>query len=216
MLKLLRMRATTAAFVFAASVVNAPSGDANAAQAGEKGGRIGTHAGAPRVSRDERIRGLEVQGRTVLAYISFGQVCGWGSSGRLDKGSAEKEYAGLDCEIKSYAISDVQMTRLGRDAALLTHKLTIDGTCGGQKNPPASWAATVYVREGDQWKAAFHAEAAIVDPAVLTAKPAGNQENCYAKQNGPRIKMLEPMICCFGKRRFGRPGRITMPRDSLP
>ena len=96
---------------------------------------------------------------------------GWGSSGRLDKASATKAYTGADCEIKGYALSDAQMTPLGPDAALITHKVTVDGICGGQKRPSASWAAAVYVRDGNKWKAVFHAAAPIVDPAALPAKP---------------------------------------------
>ena len=97
---------------------------------------------------------------------------GWGSSGRLDKASAAKEYTGADCTIARIAISGAQMTPLGRDAALITHKTIVDGTCGGEKIPHDRWAASVYVRDGDQWKAAFHAEAAIVDPKA-PMKPAG-------------------------------------------
>ena len=65
------------------------------------------------------------------------------------------------------------MTALSEDAALITHKITVDGSCGGRKNPPASWAATAYVRDGSQWKAAFHAEAAITNPAAHPVKPLG-------------------------------------------
>lgn len=105
---------------------------------------------------------------------------GWGPSGRLDKASATKEYTGADCEIKSYAIFNAQMTVLGPNAALITHKTTVDGTCSGQPSPPNSWVASVYVRESNQWKAAFHAEAAIVNPAAPMVKPvaakAGSQE----------------------------------------
>jgi hypothetical protein len=32
---------------------------------------------------------------------------GWGSAGRLNKASATTQYSGADCEIKSYAFSDV-------------------------------------------------------------------------------------------------------------
>jgi len=104
---------------------------------------------------------------------------GWGSAGRLDKSSASKEYTGVGCDIESFAISDAQMTPLGHDAALITHKVTVDGSCANQKLPPNSWAATAYVRDGNQWKAAFHAEAAIVDPAAPTkpvAKNAGGEQ----------------------------------------
>jgi hypothetical protein len=89
---------------------------------------------------------------------------GYGLSGRLDKASATKQYAGADCEIKSYALSDEQMQPVGNDAAVITHKTTVDGTCNGQKLSPSSWVATVYVRDGDRWKGAFHAEAPVVDP----------------------------------------------------
>lgn len=100
---------------------------------------------------------------------------GYGSYGKLDKASATKEYTGADCEIKNYVLSDEQMTPLGTDAALLTHKTTVDGTCGGQTVPAVSWAAGVYVRDGDKWQGAFHAEAPVVDPKAAPAKPVSGK-----------------------------------------
>ncbi|MEO8042968.1 MAG: nuclear transport factor 2 family protein [Acidobacteriota bacterium] len=104
---------------------------------------------------------------------------GYGSTGKLDRAAAIKEYSGADCDIKSYTHSDEQMTPLGTDAALLTYKVAVDGTCGGHKVPANSWAAGVYVREGDKWKGAFHAESPIPDSnakpdqaAASTTKPA--------------------------------------------
>ena len=96
---------------------------------------------------------------------------GWGASGRLDKVSAKEEYTGADCEIKSYALSDEQVSPRGKQAALITYKATVDGTCGGQKIPANSWSAGVYVRDGGQWKAAFHAQSAVVDPKAPPVKP---------------------------------------------
>jgi hypothetical protein len=101
---------------------------------------------------------------------------GWSSSGRLDKASATKEYTGAECTIKSYALSDEQIQPLANDAALITHKTTVDGRCNGQEVPPSSWVATVYVRDGDRWRAAFHAEAAVVDPKAAAAKPVDVNE----------------------------------------
>ena len=82
MLKLLRMRATTAAFVFAASVVNALSGDANAAQAGEKAA----------ASEPTQVRLVSLETNAYEAwkskdaqfwqYISFRQVCRLGFLGQ--------------------------------------------------------------------------------------------------------------------------------------
>jgi Domain of unknown function (DUF4440) len=100
---------------------------------------------------------------------------GYGPSGKLDKASATKGYTGAACAITSYALSDEQMKPLGNGAALLTHKLIVDGTCGGQKVPTVSWTASVYVREGDTWRAAFHAEAPVVDPKSASSGPAAQQ-----------------------------------------
>jgi hypothetical protein len=97
---------------------------------------------------------------------------GWGDTGRLDKAAAIRGHAGSDCAIASYALSNPQMTVLGPDAALITYKATVDGTCGGHKVPHSSWVATAYVREGSQWRATFHAEDAIVDPAAPMKPPA--------------------------------------------
>jgi ketosteroid isomerase-like protein len=101
---------------------------------------------------------------------------GWGSSGRLDKASATREYTGADCEITRYALSDEQVNPLSSDAALITHKTTVDGTCGGQKVPSNSWVASVYVRDGGKWKAVFHAEAPVVDPKAAPANPVDVKE----------------------------------------
>jgi hypothetical protein len=111
---------------------------------------------------------------------------GFGASGKLDKAAAIKEYSGADCDVKSYALSDEQMNPLGPDAALITYKVAVDGTCGGQKLAGSSWAAGVYVREGDKWKGAFHAETPIADPnakppAPAAAKPAGTTAASGAK-----------------------------------
>lgn len=98
---------------------------------------------------------------------------GYGSFGKLDKASATREYTGLECAIRSYALSDEQMKPLGNNATLITYKATVDGTCGGQAVPTSSWAATVYVRDGDMWKGAFHAQAPVVDPTETAAAPVG-------------------------------------------
>jgi hypothetical protein len=91
----------------------------------------------------------------------------WGSSGRIDKPGAIREWSGTNCRIDSYQISDSQVSRLTPEAAVITHKTTVDGSCRGNRLSNASWTATAYVLEGAQWKAVFRAGSAIVDPAKL-------------------------------------------------
>ena len=101
---------------------------------------------------------------------------GYGSSGKLDKASAIKEYAGANCNITSYALSDEQLKTIGTDAALVTYATTIDGICDGQKLPPHSRKASIYVHDSGRWKLVFHAEDAILDPKAALAKPAEEKE----------------------------------------
>ncbi len=94
-----------------------------------------------------------------------------GSSGRTDKAAMIKSYATQKCDIKSYSLSDDKMQMAGPDVAILTYKGTQDATCDGKKSPANVWSASVYIREGDKWLAAFYAEAPIVDPKAAPAKP---------------------------------------------
>jgi len=185
MVTLWRMRVTTAAFVFAAAAANVRAGDADAAKAVETAASEGpTEAVLLSLETSAYEAWKSKDARFWETFLSD-KFVGWGSLGRLDKSSATTEYTGADCEIESYAISDLQMTPLGEDAALITHKITVNGTCGGQKNPRGSWAATVYVRDGNQWKAAFHAQAAIIDPAAVPVKPLAKNAGSEQKQTKP-------------------------------
>lgn len=96
----------------------------------------------------------------------------WGPSGRIDKAAAERELSGGNCNVVSYQISDPQVSRLTPEAAVITHKTTVDGSCGGTPLPHTSWTATAYVREGTRWKAAFRAGSAVVEPSKLARRDA--------------------------------------------
>ena len=95
-----------------------------------------------------------------------------GPTGRTDKAAMIKSYTTQKCEIKSYSLSDDKMQMAGPDVAILTFKAAQDATCDGKKSPANVWSASVYVREGDKWKAAFYAEAPVIDPKAAPAKPA--------------------------------------------
>ena len=102
----------------------------------------------------------------------------WGLSGRIDKAAAIREWSGTNCKIVSYQISDSQLSRLTPEAAIITHKTIVDGSCGGNRLPNASWTATAYALEGARWKAVFRAGSAIVNPASA-------QANCGHDRGGP-------------------------------
>jgi hypothetical protein len=141
--------------------------NAQASEAG--GGRDGTTDLTRALSGIEEESYRAWQSRDTKFWYTFlsEKFVSWGSSGRIDKAAAIREWSGTNCKIVSYQLSDLQVSRLTTEAAVITHKTTVDGSCGGNRFPNASWTATAYVLEGARWKAVFRAGSAIVDPAKL-------------------------------------------------
>jgi hypothetical protein len=164
---------TAAALVLAACAGSALANDANSAEKNALPGP--TKVALVTLEKSAYQAGKSKDAKFWDTFLSD-KFVGWGSSGKLDKASATKEYSGADCEIKSYALSNEQMNPLRKDAALITYKVIVNGTCGGQQITATSWAAGIYVRDGDKWKAAFHAAAPVVDPKAVAAKPADKKE----------------------------------------
>ena len=101
---------------------------------------------------------------------------GMGSKGRSNKAAIIKRISDPTCEVNDFSLTEEQMTQLGADVALLTYKATQEAKCGGKALPATVRAATVLVRNGDKWKAAYHNEVAVIDPKAAPAKPADKKE----------------------------------------
>ncbi len=85
------------------------------------------------------------------------------------------------CDVKTWNIEDPQMAMINADTYVMSYKGTFDGSCSGpdgkaQKLPSPIRAASVYVREGDNWKGAFHSETLIIDPEESAAAAPANPE----------------------------------------
>ncbi len=104
---------------------------------------------------------------------------------RMDKASVVKMIASGKCEVKDgWKLEKPEMAKIDGDTYVLTYTGTFDGTCPGPdgkqtKMPSPIRAASVWVRSGDKWLAAFHGENPIIDPtnapkadAKPPAKPA--------------------------------------------
>ncbi len=85
------------------------------------------------------------------------------------------------CDVKSFDLSDPQVTPIGPDAAVLTTKATADATCDGKKLPSPVVSATLFVRSGDSWKAAYHNEVPVAD--IKAKVDAANAKVDEAKAN---------------------------------
>ncbi len=100
---------------------------------------------------------------------------------RMDKAAVVRMIAGLKCDAKTWNLDEQQMAKIDADTYVLIYRGTWDGTCTGpdgksMKIPSPTRAATIWVRSGDKWQAAFHGENLIIDPKNLpkaaTAPPS--------------------------------------------
>ena len=110
----------------------------------------------------------------------------WENGKRGGKAEAVKGISEHKCDFKSHTLSDPKITMVGADAAVLTYKATVDATCVDEKGkseklPSTVTVASVFVRSGDTWKAAYHNEVAVMEapkPAegANSNKPAASKE----------------------------------------
>ena len=90
---------------------------------------------------------------------------------RGDKASAVKMISENPCTVGTYSMSDEKVTNVSPQVAVITTKVTADVTCEGKKMPSPVTGVTVYVRDGSDWKAAYHAEVPIVAPDAKPMSP---------------------------------------------
>ena len=88
---------------------------------------------------------------------------GVGGEGRNGKESVAKSIAGFPCDVKSTSTADEAAIEVAEGVVVFTAKDTSVVECDGKAMPNPLWAATVYVKDGDKWKAAFHQTAPAAD-----------------------------------------------------
>lgn len=87
---------------------------------------------------------------------------------RYDKASSVKEISGVKCDIKTWDLAESQMSKIDNDTYAFSYKVTWDGNCTfngkTEKVPSPMRAASVFVRSGEKWLAAWHGETMIIEP----------------------------------------------------
>jgi hypothetical protein len=120
-------------------------------------------------------------GKYFEGFLGDTMISGTGK-GSMSKADVVKMIAENKSEIKSFTLSDARVTPVGADVAVLTYKAVTDGTEDGKPIPSPATVATVFVRSGSDWKAVYHEENAVVDPA----KPAGSGNSNAAPAAGDK------------------------------
>ena len=123
---------------------------------------------------------------------------------RTDKATAVKMIGSVKCDIKEgWKLEDPQVAKIDADTYVLSYKGTFDGTCTmdgkTEKQPSPIRAATVLVRNGDKWQAAFHGENLIIDPKnppkapPAPPKPADKKDDKAATDAKPAAPASDPI-----------------------
>jgi hypothetical protein len=106
-----------------------------------------------------------------------------GGGQQLDKAAVIKMVAANKCEVKNWKLDDPQIGEIDADTFVLSYKGTFEGSCtslngNAMKISSPIRAATVWVRTGGTWQAAFHGQNLIFDPKNLRspAKAEGKKE----------------------------------------
>jgi hypothetical protein len=95
-----------------------------------------------------------------------------------DKASLVKSISESPCDVKDVKLEDAQTVNLSDSAVLVTEKVVADYTCGGKPGLSPTWAASLYIKSGDDWKAAFHQGVPAADAKGEAAPvPAASKTN---------------------------------------
>jgi len=62
-------------------------------------------------------------------------------------------------ELKSYSLGDIDFVSIDKDAAMLTYTATVEGTQAGKDVSSKMNAASVWKKEGNDWRCVFHTDA---------------------------------------------------------
>jgi len=201
-----------AMLVFASCAAIGPCRDAQAADRTVQSHDLADQLGA----LEERSYAAWESGDTTFwkTFLSE-KFVGWGSAGRLDERTAATVLSGGECHINSYRLTGIQVTELTADAAVLMHRTDVNGACHGNTLAPAYYTATVFVREGKDWKAAFRAQSAIVDPMKAVRPAASVQWTDGPTSTDPATQTLlgreQPMVSAWKDHDAGRMDKFFGP-----
>jgi ketosteroid isomerase-like protein len=179
---LVTLMAATVALSFAACEQPAGNQSANTANANANTATpaVATPTAASLLEMDKAATAAYLKGETKWFEENLSdKFISYYDGKRMYKAEEIKMIAGMKCDVKSSTQDDAQMVKIDDNTYAVVYKSTIDGECAYEGNsmkiPTPTRAASVWIREGDKWKAAFHAETPIIDPKNPPAAESANK-----------------------------------------
>ena len=107
---------------------------------------------------------------------------------RMDKAGAIKDISSVKCDVKTWDLTEPQTAKIDNDTYVLSYKATWDGTCTqngkSMKIPSPVRAASVFIRNGENWQGAWHGEATMIEPKGDAKKDEAKKEE--GKKDGAK------------------------------
>jgi len=100
--------------------------------------------------KNREVKGVEEVMAKDFMYFS--------GKGRLERADAIKGWSEPKCTGLGYTFAEPMGIQLSPDAALVTYKANVQGTCDGIGVSPTLWVASFDVKEDGQWKNAFYTD----------------------------------------------------------
>jgi Domain of unknown function (DUF4440) len=134
-------------------------------------------------ANDAYIRG---DGKFFEGFLSDKMVMTEGGR-RMGKAEVVKMISGVKCSIKEgWSLTEPQMSKINDDTYVLSYRAAMNGTCTSkgktEKQPSPVRSATLWVRSGEKWQAAFHGENLILDPKA----PQATDKKEESKKEDPK------------------------------
>jgi hypothetical protein len=135
---------------------------------------------------------------------------------RISKAEIVKRISGTKCNIQQgWSLTDPVLEKIDDDTYVFTYTTALDGDCTfahqTQKEASPVRSATVWVKRGEKWRAAFHGEIPIVDPKTLSEtlkqeepKKASAQQNVAAGPGTGALMAAENSIWDVWKNKDAR------------
>ncbi len=148
--------------IFAALAFSGCPGNTETANEGNAGNSGGTETEKPAEDANAAITEVETKAYDAwknkdAAYFESMLADNFVSSGAYtDKAGLVKWIKDSPCEVKEFKLEDPKLMKLTDDAAIMTHKFSGDYTCDGKQGASPEWVVSLFVKQGDTWKGAFH------------------------------------------------------------
>ncbi|HMQ02646.1 MAG TPA: nuclear transport factor 2 family protein [Pyrinomonadaceae bacterium] len=174
----MKLLSTIGSLVFSLVLLTSCGGPAANAPASNSAGNANTNASKPAAAAPTKEALLELDKKAHASWAAgdpkwfeenlSDKFVGYYNGVRNTKADEVKMISGSQCEVKESKLDEEQLIRINNDTYAIVYKSTYDGECtmDGQKMkiPSPTRSATIWVREGDKWKGAYHGDTPIIDP----------------------------------------------------